>query len=82
MLVVTVVASTTELPLLLLVSSLLPIASGGATLFDPEFLVADLDRVRGDGGLVAFGGFEVDEGAVLNKSQYISTCSPLSNFQQ
>jgi hypothetical protein len=36
-----------------------------AALLDPEFLLADLEGAGSDGGLVALGGLEVDESAVL-----------------
>jgi len=39
--------------------------AGVAALLDPELLLADLEGAGGDGGLVALGGLEVDESAVL-----------------
>jgi hypothetical protein len=56
----TLLEATTALELLLAVTG-----TGVAALLDPELFLANLEGAGGDGGLVALGGLEVDESAVL-----------------
>lgn len=58
-------ATTAALEALLLAAT----GTGVAALLDPELLLTNLEGAGGDGGLVALGGLEVDESAVLFQSQ-------------